>query len=171
MVLRIAGQEVLGAYSFLMQMVSWAALTDLGFGVAIGRYLAQAIGIDDHRQRFRTIFITGRTFYLASNLAFAAIILIMSWKVNSLMSMSYSVESDARLSLILLAVWVAIRTPFSLYNDALSATQNLAAVNIIIAIGAVLRLLLSLGLVILGASLIGLMLANIIAEAVTLIAG
>lgn len=170
-VLRIAGQEVLGGYSFLMQMVSWAALTDLGFGVAIGRYLAQAIGIDDHRQRFRTIFITGRTFCIASNLTFAAIILIMSWKVNSLMSMSYSVESDARLSLALLAVWVAIRTPFALYNDALGATQNLAAVNIIVAMGAVLRLILSLGMVMLGASLIGLMLANILAEAATYMAG
>lgn len=170
-VLRIAGQEVLGAYSFLMQLVSWAALTDLGFGVGIARNLAQAIAIDDHRQRFRTIFITGRTFYLASNLIFAAIILIMSWKVNSLMSMSYSVESDARLSLILLAVWVAIRTPFSLYNDALGATQNLAAVNIIVAMGAAVRLILSLSMVMLGASLIGLMLANIIAEAATFIAG
>jgi O-antigen/teichoic acid export membrane protein len=170
-VLRIAGQEVLGAYSFLMQMVSWAALTDLGFGVAIGRNLAQAIGIDDHRQRFRTIFITGRTFYLASNLIFAAIILIMSWKLNSLISMSYSVESDARLSLILLAIWVAIRTPLSLYNDALIATQNLAAVNIIAAMGAAVRLILSLSMVMLGASIIGLMLANIIAEAATFVAG
>lgn len=170
-VLSISGQEVLGAYSFLMQMVSWAALTDLGFGVAVGRNLAQAIGIDDNRQHFRTIFITGRTFNLASNLAFAAIILIISWKVNSLMSMSYRVESEARLSLILLAVWVVIRTPFSLYNDALGATQNLAAVNIIVAMGAALRLILSLSMVMLGASLIGLMLANIIAEAVTFIAG
>lgn len=170
-VLRIAGQEVLGAYSFLMQMVNWAALTDLGFGVAIGRYLSQAIGIDDHRQRFRSIFITGRTFYLASNLAFAAIILIMSWKVSILMPMNDSVVSEARLSLILLAVWVAIRIPFSLYNDALSATQNLAAVNIIVAMGAALRLILSLGMVMLGASLTGLMLANILAEAATYIAG
>ncbi len=170
-VLRVAGQEVLGGYSFLMQIISWAALTDLGFGVAIGRYLAQAIGIDDQGQRFRTIFITGRTFYLASNLTFTGLILIIAWKVNSFMPMSYSVAKEAQWSLGLLAIWAAIRTPISLYNDALTATQNLAAVNIIVAVGAALRLLLSLGLVMMGAGLIGLMLANIIAEAATYIGG
>ena len=170
-VLHIAGQEVLGAYSFLMQVVSWAVLTDLGFGIAIGRYLAQAVGIDDQRQRFRNIFITGRTFYLVTNLTFAGLILIIAWKVYSLMPMSYSVGKEAQWSLVLLAIWAAIRTPISLYNDALTATQNLAAVNIIAAIGAALRLLLSLGFVMLGAGLIGLMLANIIAEAVTFIVG
>ena len=168
-VLRIAGQEVLGAYSFLMQMVSWAALTDLGFGVATGRNLAQAYGMDDQRKRFCTVFITGRTFYLASNVAFAVLVLIIGWKVNSLMSMSYSVESQARLSLFLLAIWIAIRTPVSLYGNALIATQNLAAVNAIAAMGSALRLLLSLGLVALGAGLIGLMSANVVAEAITFI--
>jgi len=170
-ILRIAGQEVLGAYSFLMQMISWAALTDLGFGVAIGRNLAQAVGIDDHRQRFRTVFITGRTFFLVSNIAFAGLILIISWKIDSFIHMSDSVENDARLSLILLAFWVAVRAPVSLFNDALDATQNLAVVNIIRAIGASIRLLLSLVLVTLGAGLIGLIFANIVAEAATLVAG
>lgn len=164
-VLRAAGQEVLGAYSFLMQIVSWATLTDLGFGVAIGRNLAQAVGIDDQRQRFRKIFITGRTFYIASNLAFAGLVFIMGWKINIMLPMSYNIENEARLSLYLLAIWVVIRTPVSLFADALIATQNIAAVNIIVAVGNALRLILSLGLVALGTSLIGLMLATIIAEA------
>jgi O-antigen/teichoic acid export membrane protein len=139
--------------------------------VAVGRYLAQAVGIDDQRKRFRSIFITGRTFNIVSNLAFAGLILIMSLKLNNFMPMSGSVGDQARLALVLLAVWVALRTPLSLYNDALIATQNLAAVHIIVAVGAVLRLLLSLGFVMLGANLVGLMLANIIAEAVTFAVG
>jgi O-antigen/teichoic acid export membrane protein len=168
-VLRVSGQEVLGAYSFLMQIISWAVLTDLGFGVATGRYLAQAHGIDDERKRFCAIFTTSRTFYLGSNIAFALLILIVGWKVGSLMLMSPGVESQARLSLYLLATWVAIRVPVSLYGDALIATQNLAAVNMIVALGNVLRLLLSLLMVVLGAGLIGLMTANIVAEATTFI--
>jgi len=168
-VLRIAGQEVLGAYSFLMQVVAWAALTDLGFGVATGRYLAQAHGIDDERKRFCAIFTTSRTFYLGSNIAFALVILIVGWKVGSLMPMSPGVESQARLFLYLLATWVAIRVPVSLYGDALIATQNLAAVNMIVALGSVLRLLLSLLTVVLGAGLIGLMMANVVAEVATFI--
>jgi O-antigen/teichoic acid export membrane protein len=170
-VLRTAGQEVLGVYAFLMQVISWTALTDLGFGVAIGRNLAQATGIDDHRQHFRKIFTTGRTFLIASNLTGAVLILILSWKVKSFLPMSNTLESDAQLSLNLLALWVAMRTPFALYNDALFATQNLAAANTIVGIGTILRLFFSLALVISGIGLIGLILANIIAEVVSYIVG
>jgi len=60
-VLRVAGQEVLGAYSFLMQMIAWGALTDMGFGVAASRSLAQAHGLSD-RHLFCEIFTTARTF-------------------------------------------------------------------------------------------------------------
>lgn len=170
-VLKVAGTEVLGAYSFLMQMVSWAALTDLGFGVAIGRYLSQAVGIDDNRKRFRDVFTTGRTFYIVSNFAFAVLILIISWKLETFISMSSSVGDEARNALILLAIWVVIRTPLALYTDALIATQNLVKVNVISAIGAVLRLTLSLVLVLSGSNLIGLMLANVLAEMVTYLLG
>ncbi len=168
-VLRVAGQEVLGAYSFLLQIVVWGALTDLGFGVAIGRYLAQAIGFDDQRRRFCNIFTTGRTFYLFSNIIFAIAIVLVGWNINHFISMSPGVESQARLSLYLLATWIAIRIPVSLYGDALNASQNLSAVNIIVLSGNALRLLLSLALVALGAGLVGLMFSNIIAEALTLV--
>lgn len=168
-VLRIAGKEVLGAYSILMQIVSWAALTDLGFGVAIGRNLAQAVGIDDKRQRFQTIFTTGRTFYIWSNLAFALIILIVTWKLNTFFHLDGNVGKEAKIALIIFASWVIIRTPLGLYSDALIASQNMATANIITAIGAALRLILSLCLVISGANLIGMMVANIIGEMATYI--
>ena len=113
-----------------MQLVSWAVLTDLGFSVATGRNLAQANGMDDERKRFCAIFTTARTFYMGSNAAFALLILIIGWKVGSLMSMSQSVEIQARTSIYLLAIWAVIRTPASLYGGALIATQDLAAVNI-----------------------------------------
>ena len=167
-VLKYAGQEALGSYSFLMQIISWAALTDLGFGVATGRNLAQAHGIDDQRKLFSSVFTTGRTFYLGSNLAFAIVVLLIGWKVNSFMTMSYGIETQARLSLFLLAIWIAVRTPLSLYGDALIATQNLASSNVIVALSNTLRLLLSLSLILMKTGLVGLMMAYIIAEAFTL---
>ena len=170
-VLRLAGKEIFGAYSVLIQIISWAALTDLGFGVALGRNLSQAHGTDDQHHHFKNIFTTGRTFYIASNLAFAGLILIMSWKLNSFMPMTDRVGYEARIALVLLAIWVVIRTPLALYNDALIATQNLAPVNIIMALGVAVRLILSIGFVISGASLIGLMFANIIGEAVQYLLG
>lgn len=170
-VLKVAGTEVLGAYSFLMQMVSWAALTDLGFGVAIGRYLSQSVGIDDHRKRFRDVFTTGRTFYIISNAVFSILLLIISWQLEHFISMAENVANDARIALVILSIWVIIRTPLALYTDALTATQNLVKVNIISGISAVVRLILSICLVLLGSNLIGLMLANIIAEMVTYLLG
>lgn len=166
-VLHAAGQEVLGAYSFLLQMLTWAALTDLGFGVAISRSLAQAHGLEDGRKRFRAVFTTGRTFYLGSNIVFSLVIVVLAYNIHSLLSMSAHVESQARTSLLLLSAWVAIRICVSLYDQALIATQNLAAVNIIVAVGNVLKLVMSLVLTKLGAGLIGLMMANIVAEALT----
>ena len=41
-VLRRAGQEALGVYAVVLQIVGYLALTDLGFGAATSRSLAQA---------------------------------------------------------------------------------------------------------------------------------
>lgn len=169
-VLRVAGQEVLGAYSFLMQIVSWAALTDLGFGVAVGRNLAQAHGIGDVRKRFRDVFATGRTFSIGSNLVFSALVFTAALNINRLIYMSPAVEGQAQLSLYLLSAWITIRVPGVLFGEALIATQNMAAVNIIVGVGNALRLVLSLVFIANGGGLVGLIAANIVAEATILIA-
>lgn len=167
LVLHVAGQETLGAYSILMQVIGYLALVDLGFGVALSRYMAQAFGYDDRKERFGEIFTTGRTFYLASNTVVAFFAFILSTCVGSLFSLSGSVEAQARVGLWVLAVWSILRTPLAVYGGALIATQNLAAANIISMVGNTLRLILSLGMVLLGFDLIGLMLSGVFAEAVT----
>jgi O-antigen/teichoic acid export membrane protein len=167
LVLHVAGQETLGAYGALMQVIGYLALVDLGFGVALSRYLAQAFGRDDQKERFREIFTTGRTFYLTSNAIVALFAFILSIYVGKLFSLSGHVEVQARIGLWILAAWSVLRTPLAVYGGALIATQNLAAANIINMVGNAFRLILSLGMVLLGFDLIGLMLANIFAEVVT----
>jgi|LQYC01.1.fsa_nt_gi Membrane protein involved in the export of O-antigen and teichoic acid len=167
LVLRVAGQETLGAYGALMQVVGYLALVDLGFGVALSRYMAQAFGYDDQKKRFSAIFTTGRTFYLASNCVVALFAFILSIYVGNLFSLSGPVETQARIGLWILAAWSVLRTPLAVYGGALIATQNLAAANIISVVGNALRLIISLGMVLLGFDLVGLMLADVFAEAVT----
>ena len=167
LVLHVAGQETLGAYGALMQVIGYLALVDLGFGVALSRYLAQAFGYDDQKKRFGEIFTTSRTFYLASNAVVALFAFILSSYVGDLFSLSSSVEAQARIGLWILAAWSVLRTPLAVYGGALIATQNLAAANIINMVGNAFRLILSLGMVLLGFDLIGLMLASVFAEAVT----
>lgn len=169
LVLIVAGQETLGAYSILMQAIAYLALVDLGFGVALSRYLSQAYGHDDGGRQFREVFETGRTYFLFSNSIFALLAFILSYYIGNIFSFSQTVEVQARIGLWILALWSIIRVPFAVYGGALIATQNLAAVNIINMIGNSLRLILSLGAVILGMGLIGLMLGNVLSEASTYI--
>jgi O-antigen/teichoic acid export membrane protein len=169
-ILKNAGQEVLGAYSFLMQAVSWAALTDLGFGVATGRNLAQAYGAGDNHMLFGRVFTIGRTFQATTNLVLAGGILLIGFYANALVQMTPEVAEGARLGLTILAVWVALRAPLILFSDALIATQNLAAANVIAAGGAVVRMGSSVLFVLGGCGLVGLMVAQVLGECVSLAA-
>jgi O-antigen/teichoic acid export membrane protein len=168
-VLKFAGQEVLGAYSYLMQAIAWAALTDLGLSVAISRNLAQAHSLSDNQTRFSQVFTTGRTFFLGSNLVMAALIFAMGLKASSLMHLSADVAAQAQHSLVILAVWVVCRTPLTLFDSALYATQQMATVNLVVALSTMVRLGLALLFVSKGMALLGMIFAYIIGEALTLI--
>ena len=168
LVLRLAGQETLGAYALLMQVVGYLAMLDLGFSVTLNRYLAQAIGHDDSGKRFDEVMSTARTFLLGSNLAIALLTLLVGFTADTMFSLAPHTASQARLGLAVLAVWTLARTPWVVYATGLNATQNLASANLIGVIGNASRLLLSLALVYTGAGLVGLMLANVLSEAVSI---
>jgi O-antigen/teichoic acid export membrane protein len=163
-VLKVAGQETLGAYAIIMQIVGLGILLDLGFGVALGRYLSQAFGIDDDGASFREVFTLGKYFLLVSNLIFSLLIFILAINIGDFISANHLILAQAREALYCLAVWTIIRTPFLIYQQALIATQNMASVNVIAIVGNASRLVLSLVFVYSGLGLTGLILANIFSE-------
>lgn len=167
-VLKLSGQEVLGVYSFLLQIIGWAALSDLGFGVSTTRNLSQSHGIKDNHQEFTKVFTTGRTFFLFSNGLFSLVVFIIGFNIESFITMSSNLIIVTKISMYILALWIVIRTPISLYGEGLIASQNIAAFNIINIITSILRLFLSLLFILLKMGLIGLILAYIISELVTL---
>lgn len=167
LVLKVAGQETLGAYSILIQVIGYLALLDVGFGVAQSRYLAQASGYDDNGKRFRDVFETGRTYFLFSNAFYALLVLVFSFFVGRLFSFSSEVENQAHYGLWILAIWSMVRVPFAVYGAALTARQNLAANNIINTVGNVARIVFSLGAVAVGFGLVGLIVSNVVAEVIT----
>ena len=167
LVLKVAGQEVLGAYSIVMQIVGFGILLDFGFNAALSRYLSQTYGLQDQGHKFTEVFTIGRVFLLVTNIVFALIIFLVALKIEVLIIANDSIIIEARFALFFLAVWIIVRTPLALYNQALMATQNMAAANIIGIIGNMIRLLLSLFLVYIGFGLIGLIAANIFAEFLT----
>jgi O-antigen/teichoic acid export membrane protein len=168
LIISFSNQETLGLYSYLLQIIGWAALSDMGFGVAAGRYLAQSNDLNDNHQRFKIVFKNSRTFYLVSNIIFSAIILLIAYKLEFLINdLDKHLLSDAKTGLYLFSIWGLVRTPFLLYGDALIATQFMTKNNIAFAQGSIARLLCSVVLVYLGFGIIGLIFGYILGEFLT----
>jgi O-antigen/teichoic acid export membrane protein len=168
LVLRVAGQETLGAYAILLQAIGFISLVDFGFAAAGNRYLAQACGFDDGGLRLRQVMSTMRTYTIFIHLVTSSLCILLSIWIGPLLSLSPAIRSEAQTALYLMAAWVMLRTPVVIYGVSLVGTQNLAAANLISILGNIVRLSLSLCLVALGMGLVGLMAANILAEALAL---
>jgi len=170
MVLQHAGPSAWGAFTVIMQAISYLGFLDLGFNLALERYLANACGLDDQRRRFNLLMSTGRTFLLGVNVTWAVLVAIVAWKIDWILGLDAKVAvdtvvvNDARLGLLMLAAWGALRTPLVLAGTALVALQNMAAYNLICTAANLIRLAGSLFLVWRGWGLVGLMSGNIIAE-------
>lgn len=166
-VLKVAGRETLGAYAAIMQALGLLAILDVVGNWSLERFLAQATGVDDGGARFRTIFTTARTAYWIINGVFSIVVLIFSAYVGRIFHLSPAIAAEARHALYVLAAWaMTVRAPLAAYNNALMATQDIAASNLISALGLTLRSVASLVFVLLGGGLFGLMLAGTVGEAV-----
>jgi O-antigen/teichoic acid export membrane protein len=165
LILRIAGQETLGAFALLTQILGYLAMLDLGISVSLNVFMAKANGHDDAGNRLNVVLSTARTFLCVSNAITAIIILLLSIKVALFFPSSPQTIDSVRTGLMLLAIWQLIKTPWSVYGIGLSATQNLATYNFIGIAGNAGRLIFSLGFLATGLGLVGLVLGNILAEA------
>lgn len=164
-VLKVAGRETLGAYAAIMQVVGFITLVDIVGSWSLERFLGQALGLEDGGERFRTILTTARTVFLFCNVVFALLVFVFSLFIGRLFHLSPETTYQARMALYVIAVWAIVRTPLAAYLNASIATQDLAATNLIgtgLGIG---RAVASLGFVLLGGGLFGLMLAGTAVEA------
>jgi O-antigen/teichoic acid export membrane protein len=165
-VLKVAGRETLGAYAAIMQTLGFLMLVDIAGSWSLERFLAQASGLEDNGERFRNIFITARTMLLVTYSAFASLVVIFSFFVGRLFHLSPSVALEAKHALFVIAIWSVVRTPLVAYSAASTATQDIAATNLIGALAGVLRTVASLAFVLAGAGLFGLMLSGTVAEGI-----
>jgi O-antigen/teichoic acid export membrane protein len=165
-ILREAGQEVLGAFSVLMQIIGYGILLDLGFFIAFSRYLTQSyhVSYSDGASKFKEVFAIGRVFLVIMSLVFSLLIYIVACNISIFIGHSNEIDIEARNALYCLAIWTILKTPIALYNHLLLATQNMVASNLITIVGNILRLILSLVLVHAGYGLFGLIASIIISE-------
>jgi O-antigen/teichoic acid export membrane protein len=166
LVLRLSGQETLGAFAALMQVLTYLALSDLGFSAALNRYLAQAFGKDDGLVTFGRTLSVGRTFLVFTNCLLAVVALALSFYIASILHLSPTLAGQARLALRILAVWAVLRTPLLLYGAALTAAQRMAANNLMAIVGNVARLVFSIIAIYSSGVLVGLVLAYMAGEGI-----
>ncbi len=164
-ILKWAGKEALGAYAVLMQALGYLALADLGFTLASGRYLARAHGTEDGGKLFSDVLSITRNFQLFTNIVYGILCLVAVFCLGQYSTIPTSLLLEVKTSLIILALWVLIRTPLTVYGAALNATQNLALNSAIAVVANVIKLSASLIFLYLGCGVVGLVSATILAEA------
>jgi len=166
MIIRIAGKEVLGAYSIIMQIMGYGILLDLGFSAAVIRFLSQNYSNDSVNYKFKEIFNIGRSIIFISNGLFSIILIYIGYNIKEIVKIDNNIYSQVQISIYLIAFWIFIKTPISLYNSGLIATHNMVASNYISILSNLLRMLISILLVYQGLSIIGLVISGIISELV-----
>ena len=165
-ILATAGQETMGGYAILMQIVGYTLLLDLGFSVALQRFLAQATDPEVSGDRFAVLFKIGSFFLFIINTTMCLVLMATSFYLDRLLQADQTVLWQAQLALFIQAIWMVLRTPIYLFNPALLAVQEMATLNLIAIPVNVFRIIFSLGSVYGGLGLVGLILANVTAEAV-----
>ena len=169
LILNKLGEEALGGYAIIMQIVGYSLLVDFGFSVALGRYLAQAFGQPDRKANFLEIATIGRLVLLFTNFAAAVILLLASIWIEHFITATETTLVQMQYSLWLYSAWLIIRTPIQIYGACLLASQELATYHLIGIAGNVSRLLLTISAVIAGAGIAGLIGAVIMAELIALL--
>jgi O-antigen/teichoic acid export membrane protein len=152
-----------------MQTLGILYLFDVVGDWSLERFLAQSTGLNDGGARFRILFSTARSLYWIINGLFAVATLVFSFFIGSMFHLTPAIATEARHALYVIAVWSMVRIPLMAYGTAMIATQDIATANMISALGSALRTVASLGYVLAGGGLFGLMLAGTSAEAVSLV--
>jgi O-antigen/teichoic acid export membrane protein len=167
-IIRFAGNETLGSYAVIVQALGYLTLFDLGFSITLARYLAQAMGFDDSYARLTEVIVTARAFFAVISILYCLGALVLAFHIGSILHLDAKLARQAEIGVLLLAAWALLRAPISVYSAALVATQHLATRNIIGIFSNIVRLGGSIYLVWINWGLLGLLIANFVAEAADL---
>lgn len=164
MILIYAGQEALGGYAIILQIIGYGILLDFGNSVALMRYLCQAFDTQGDISRFSALLTVGRNVLFITNFFVFLFLVTVALNIETVIRDSVAIQSQAQHALAFMAIWIVGRTPLYIYNTALTATQNMAALNVIAVGTNFIRLLLALMLTYWGFGLPGLITSNILTE-------
>jgi len=140
-ILRVAGTEVLGAYSFIMQILGIGVLLDLGLSVALGRFLAQSYVDGKVTDDFIQFLNIGTWLVFFTNALVGILLMVLGLYLEAVLKIDQIILMDAQLCIYILGVWYLVRTPFQIYIFATHATQNMSISNFFLIVANVIRIL------------------------------
>lgn len=161
-VLKYAGKETMGAYAILLQIISYIGLLDLGVNFSTSRFLAKAY-IKGNTEFFNVVNIY-RSVSILQNLLMAILFIWLSFYLNDIFHFPKTILSEMKISLWILALWNIFSSPWLFYSGVLNTTNHLAEQNIIDSITNFLRIILAITFVMLGLSILGLVLSQVISS-------
>jgi len=170
MLSRLAGGEMLGAYSAIWQLIWLVQLLELGVSQAIAREVAQhweKPGAEEHRARLPR---TSLGLLLLLGLAMCLALSVTAWTLPWWFRASAPVRHSAALAVAIAAAWMPLRFPLSFFSIFLFSRQRLAAYGALSTASEALRVVLTILAVWLGWGLTGMMAGTLAAEGLNYLA-
>jgi len=159
-----AGQEALGGYAIIMQIVGLSVILDFGVSSSFTRNLCHSFVNNSVTPAFMKIIGSARLLIFLLNILVATSLLIIAFNVEAFVHGTDDIVKDSRVALTIMAAWYFLRAPLYVYNTALIATQNLALNNFIAISANAIRLVTALIFVYSGLGIVGLIISNVITE-------
>jgi O-antigen/teichoic acid export membrane protein len=162
LVLKYAGQETMGAYAILLQVISYISLIELGIGFSASRFLSQSFAIG--KDEFVSTSNMYRSVAILQNTVMAVLFVILSIYIQELFHFSDKLAGEMKIGLWILASWTFVSSPWTFYSGILYTTNYMSAQNLIDALTNTLKILLAILFVIRGWSIIGLIASQVISQ-------
>jgi O-antigen/teichoic acid export membrane protein len=163
-IISIAGSEILGAYSFIMQLLGIGILVDLGLTVALSRFLSRSYDNERITLDFLEFFDIGKWLLFFINTFTGLILIILGYYLELILDAETDLLASGKLCLYILGIWYLVRTPFQIYLIATISTQNMSKSNLFLIFANFLRILLVIVFLTFGYGLVGMVAGYIFAE-------
>jgi O-antigen/teichoic acid export membrane protein len=116
---RTLDHDRFAAWALMLQIAAFAAYLDFGVQFAVARYLAQAIELDDEKQRDRLISTAFAMLSIAGAIALLVIASVVLFLPRIFHGIPSALVGDLRLGLIFMAISAALGLPMSTFTGVL----------------------------------------------------
>lgn len=157
------GQETLGLYGSIMQLIGYLTILDAALSFTFNRYIAQAFGSSETSDLNRS-FVAARILTTLAGLVNAALMLLAIFIAPVIFNVSASLKVDLTAALVLLSASTLLRAPLNIYGIFLNAGQQMAFLNLVNLGAGLLRAGLVLGFVVFNWGITGVVLGTVVSE-------